>query len=228
MSSFFHRIHAEAGVDIRLGALVDGFEAGDDGRLAAVRVAGGEAVPTDLVLIGIGLHPNVDLAVEAGLEIENGIVVDEFCRTSDHAVFAIGDCSWHPDSEHGGMRRLESVPNASEQARVVASVITGAPRAYTSVPWFWSDQYDLKLQSVGLSAGYDAVVLRGSPDEGRSLVVFYLKNGEVRAADVVASPRDFAIAKKLVGARARIAPERLGNQAIELKELLGDLKAASA
>lgn len=230
VSSFFHRIHGEAGVDIRLGAMVDGFVSDDAGRVTAVHVVGGDVVPTDLVLVGIGLEPHVSLAVDAGLEVENGIVVDDYCRTSDPSIFAIGDCSWHPDSEHpdndhGGMRRLESVPNATEQARVVASVIIGSPKAYTSVPWFWSDQYDLKLQSVGLSTGHDEVVVRGSVEEGRTLVVLYLKDGEVRAADVIASPRDFAVAKKLVAARASIAATRLADPGVQLKELLADLTA---
>jgi 3-phenylpropionate/trans-cinnamate dioxygenase ferredoxin reductase subunit len=123
------------------------------------------------------------------------------------------------------MRRLESVPNASEQARVAAAVITGNPRAHSSVPWFWSDQYELKLQSVGLSTGHDSVVLRGSVDEGRQFAAFYLKDGQVRAADVVGSPRDFGMAKKIVAARARVAPERLADPSVPLKDVLADAQA---
>ncbi|MFJ3212602.1 NAD(P)/FAD-dependent oxidoreductase [Streptomyces flaveolus] len=220
ISAFVHRVHTEEGVDIRLGTTVTGFVPGDDGRVTAAVLDDGTKVDADVVVVGIGLVPRDRLAADAGIEVADGIVVDEFCRTSDEAVYAIGDCTRHPCAEHGGTRRLESVQNASEQARVAAAAITQNRRAYTSVPWFWSDQYDLKLRSVGIAAGCDRTVVRGSLDEGRSAAVFYLKAGQVRAAEVVSSPRDFGAAKKLVANRAEIAPERLADVSTPLKDLL--------
>ncbi|MBC2864994.1 NAD(P)/FAD-dependent oxidoreductase [Streptomyces mexicanus] len=220
ISAFVHRVHTEEGVDIRLGTTVTGFVPGDNGRVTAAVLADGTTVGADVVVVGIGLVPRDQLAADAGLDVADGIVVDEFCRTGDEAIYAIGDCTRHPCAEHGGMRRLESVQNASEQARVAAAAITDDPRAYAAVPWFWSDQYDLKLRSVGIAADYDQTVVRGSLDEGRSAAVFYLKAGRVRAAEVVSSPRDFGAAKKLVAHRAEVAPERLADLGTPLKDLL--------
>lgn len=220
ISAFIQRVHEEEGVDLRLGASVAQLVPAEDGRLQSVELADGSSLTCDLVVVGIGLVARDRLAAEAGLEVEDGIVVDEFCRTSDEAIYAIGDCTRHPCNEHGGMRRLESVQNASEQARVAAAAITGDPHAYVSVPWFWSDQYDVKLRSVGIVRDYDEVVLRGSFAEGRSAAVFYLKDGQVRAADVVSSPRDFGAAKKLVASRAELTAEQLADEATSLKDLL--------
>ncbi|CAN5203651.1 FAD-dependent oxidoreductase [soil metagenome] len=221
VSSFFHRLHTEEGVDVRLDASLAGFDLDSTARVANVRLSDGAVIATDVVVIGIGLVPNASLAADAGLDVNGGIVVDEFCRTSDPRVYAIGDCTIHPCGEHGGMRRLESVANASEQARVAADAITGGTRAYRSVPWFWSDQYNLTLQSVGLASSCETVVMRGDAEVGRTFAAFYLKDGEVRAADVVGSPRDFALAKKLVGARMRLHPGDLANVDLPLKEILG-------
>jgi 3-phenylpropionate/trans-cinnamate dioxygenase ferredoxin reductase subunit len=157
--------------------------------------------------------PNVELAAAAGLACDNGIVVDEFARTLDRHVVAAGDCTNHPV---GAQRvRLESVPNAVHQAKVAAATLLGTPTAYSEAPWFWSDQYDVKLQIVGLSAGHDEVVVRGDPAT-RSFAVFYLKDGHLLAVDAVNSPREFAHAKKLVPARARIAPAVLRDPAADL------------
>lgn len=220
VSGFYERVHAEQGVDVRTNCSVSGLEYGSGGRATGVTLADGRHLAADLVVVGIGLVPNTELAEKAGLPVDDGILVDEYCRTADPRVLAIGDCTRHPCAQHGGFRRLESVPNATEQARVAAAVLTGAPRAYDAVPWFWSDQYDVKLQTVGLSAGHDEVVVRGSADAGRSFTVFYLKDGEVRAADVVNGPRDFMVAKKLVAARARVPSDRLRDQATPLKQCL--------
>ncbi|MEU2257768.1 FAD-dependent oxidoreductase [Nocardia xishanensis] len=220
VSGFYERVHTEHGVDVRTSCSVSGLDYGLDGRAIGVTLADGARLPADLVVVGIGLVPNTELAEAAGLPVDDGILVDEYCRTADQRILAIGDCTRHPCAQHGGFRRLESVPNATEQARVAAAVLTGAPRAYDAVPWFWSDQYDVKLQTVGLSAGHDEVVVRGSADAGRSFTVFYLKDGEVRAADVVNAPRDFMVAKKLVAARAHVSSDRLRDQATPLKPSL--------
>lgn len=220
VSQFFFRVHTEEGVDVRLDCMAAGFDVDDSGRVTAVRLSDGTTVPTDAVLVGVGLVPNDDLARAAGLEVDDGVVVDELCTTSDAHIYAIGDVSRHPCSEHGGMRRLESVPNATEQGRLVASVIVGGPQTKVGVPWFWSEQYDFKLQSVGLASTCDQVVLRGDTEQGRSFAAFYLKDGLVRAAEVVGSARDFAAAKKLVAARARVEPTQLADLSTPLKDLV--------
>lgn len=220
VSRFYERVHTEEGVDVRTGCSVTGLEYGPDGAVSGVTLADGAHVPADLVVVGVGLVPNTQLAEAAGLPVDDGILVDEYCRTVDPRVLAIGDCTRHPCAQYGGLRRLESVPNATEQARVAAAVLSGAPRAYDAVPWFWSDQYDVKLQTVGLSAGHDEVVVRGNADSGRSLTVFYLRDGEVRAADLVNGPRDFMVAKKLVAARARVPAHTLRDETTPLKQCL--------
>lgn len=220
VSSFYQRIHAEEGVDVRVDTTVAGFGFAADGAVASIELGSGESISADVVLIGIGQVPNVELAEAAALTVENGIVVDEYCRTADPDILAIGDCTSHPCSENGGRRRLESAPNASEQARVAAATLTGTLQPYNAIPWFWSDQYGTKLQTVGLSAGYDDVVIRGETEKGRSFVAFYLKNGEIRAADVVSSPRDFMFAKKLVAQRAKVSRATLEDLSIPLKQSL--------
>jgi 3-phenylpropionate/trans-cinnamate dioxygenase ferredoxin reductase component len=219
LSDFYERIHREAGVDIRIGVTVSGFAA-EDGCVASVLCAGGESFPADFVLIGIGLVPNTELAERAGLEVDDGIVVDAASRTSDPDIYAIGDCAMH--AQHGFLRRrirVESVPNALEQARAVAASITGRPIPEAIAPWFWSDQYDLKLQMVGLSDGYEELAIRGKP-EASSFIAFYLKDGAIIAADSVNRLGDFMAAKRFVGERSKIAPSRLADDSVPLKSLL--------
>ena len=219
LSEFYERIHREAGVDIRTGVTVSGFAA-EDGCVANVLCASGESFPADFVLIGIGLVPNTELAERAGLEVDDGIVVDAASRTSDPDIYAIGDCAMH--AQHGFLRRkirIESVPNALEQARAAAASITGRPIPEAIAPWFWSDQYDLKLQMVGLSDGYEELVIRGKP-EASSFIAFYLKDGVIIAADLVNRFGDFMAAKRLVGERIKIAPSRLADDSVPLKSLM--------
>jgi len=219
LSAFYAAAHQAAGVTLRLNTGVDGFGplVGDPSHVGSVLCNDGTILPADLVLVAAGLVPNVELAREAGLELGNGIAVDQFCQTSDADILAIGDCAEFP---LGGRRvRLESVPNAAEQARVAASVLNGAPKAYGAVPWFWSDQYQLKLQSVGLNHGYDAEVVRPVTSEG-GFVVFYLKAGRVIAADCVNAISEFNYAKRLVAQGADIDAGDLADPAVELKSLL--------
>jgi 3-phenylpropionate/trans-cinnamate dioxygenase ferredoxin reductase subunit len=164
--------------------------------------------------------PRTELAEQAGLHVDNGIVVDDRMRTTDPDVFAIGDVSSHPDPRNGGLRRLESVPNASEQARIVASVITGSPRPYDATPWFWSDQYDLKLQTAGLAAAYDDLVVRDDPADGRRLTVLYLRGHVVIAADTVNRPADFAAARKLIAAGRPVDLDVLRDSGVPLRSLV--------
>lgn len=220
VSGFFERLHESHGVRVRTGCSVSGLSTSPDGLVTGLRLADGEEIEADLIIVGVGLVPNTELAEAAGLSVQDGIVVDEFCRTADPRILAVGDCTRHPCHENGGYRRLESAPNASEQARVAADTLTGSLRPYDAVPWFWSDQYDVKLQTIGLSAGYDELAIRGTLEPGESFAVFYLKAGEVRAADVVNSPRDFMVAKKLVASHVRVAPASLEDQTTPLKECL--------
>ena len=221
LSKFYERIHREAGVDSRTGVTVGGFTAGgEDGGVNAVACAGGQSFAADFVLIGIGLVPNMELAERAGLKVDDGIVVDEASRSSDPDIYAIGDCAMH--AHHGFLRRkirLESVPNALEQARVAAASITGRPIPAAAAPWFWSDQYDLKLQMVGFSDGYEELAIRGSM-ETSSFIAFYLKEGRVIAANSVNRLGEFMAAKRIVGERMEIPPTRLADESVPLKSLL--------
>lgn len=220
MSVFYERVHREAGVDLRTAVEVTGFEfSPSDDSVTGVRCGDGSVVPADVVIVGIGLVPNIELAQAAGLSIDNGIVVDEYARASDPHVVAAGDCTNHPNVASGRRVRLESVPNAIEQARTAAATLAGKQRLYDAVPWFWSDQYDLKLQMVGLSLGYDQVVLRGSTDS-RSFTAFYLRNSQIIACDAVNRSQEFMVAKRLVASRSVIDPLVLADESVLLKTLV--------
>ena len=186
--------------------------------MAGVELSDGRRVAAQLVVIGIGVVPNTELASDAGLAVENGIVVDNRCQTSDPDIFAVGDCTYHPNDILGYRVRLESVHNALEQAKTAASNICGEGSCYAQVPWFWSDQYDLKLQIAGLSQEYDQTVVRGEPDS-RSFSCLYLRDGQLIAVDAVNSAKDFMQSKALIAAHAVIDPELLINPGIELKNM---------
>jgi len=216
MSSFFQDVHKKAGVDIRLSQVVSAFEG--EGQLARVICASGDIVEADLAIIGIGIVPNQELAQEAGISCNNGISVDTYGRTDDPEVFAIGDCTEHPNEIYDRRVRLESVHNALEQAKTVAATICGKDKPYAQVPWFWSDQYDLKLQIAGLSHGYDRVILRGDPAT-RKFAAFYLQDGVLIAVEAVNAAPEYMMGRKLIGERARVAPERLADLSISMKEM---------
>jgi len=217
LSRFYAAEHRAHGVDVRFEAEVEAIE-GEE-RATGVRLAGGELLACDVVVVGIGIVPAVGPLIAAGAAGANGVDVDQFCRTSLPDVYAIGDCAAHANPHAGGaVIRLESVQNAYDMAATAARAICGDPQPYEAVPWFWSNQYDLRLQTVGLSAGHDTTVLRGDPTE-RSFSVVYLKGGQVIALDCVNRTRDYAQGRKLVEARAAIAPEAL-LEAQSLKALL--------
>jgi 3-phenylpropionate/trans-cinnamate dioxygenase ferredoxin reductase subunit len=219
LSRFFESEHRAQGVEVRLGVSVVGIE-GRDGRPAGVRLADGGLLPCDMVVVGIGIAPNVEPLREAGAECTNGVHVDPFCRTSLPGVYAVGDCAAHESRYAAGARiRIESVQNANDQANTAARAIAGSPQPYEAVPWFWSNQYDLKLQTVGLSLGHDRTVLRGDPG-ARSFSLVYLRDGRVTALDCVNATRDYAQGRRLVEAGAAIAPELLGDITRPLKELI--------
>ncbi len=217
VSAFFERVHREAGVDLRTNVQITAFEGGQ--AVEQVLLADGSRIPADFVVAGIGQLPNVELAQEAGLAVDNGIVVDEYARTNDPHIYAAGDCANHPNAFFDCRLRLESVQNAMEHGRAVAHNLLGKPTIYNVVPWFWSDQYDLKLQMVGLSGGFDRMVVRGDFNT-RAFAAFYLKDGRLIAADTVGRPQDFMFAKKLVAVRAVVDAAQLADEAVPLKNLV--------
>ena len=219
LSAFYEAEHRAHGVDLRTG--VEIAKLTGEARVTGVELADGSVIPANLVIVGIGIIPAVGVLIAAGAAGGNGVDVDEQCRTSLPHVHAIGDCAAHSNSfADGAVIRLESVQNANDQATVAAKAICGIEAAYAATPWFWSNQYDLKLQTVGLSTGHDATVLRGDP-AARSFAVIYLKQGKVIALDCVNAVRDYAQGRKLVEARAEVAAEDLANLERPLKELLG-------
>jgi 3-phenylpropionate/trans-cinnamate dioxygenase ferredoxin reductase subunit len=218
LSRFFEAEHRAHGVDIRLNTKVEAIEG--ETRVTGVLLAGGEVVPADMVIVGIGIVPSVAPLLAAGAAGGNGVTADARCRTSLPAVYAIGDCAAHANRYAGGANiRLESVQNAHDQAAIVAKDLTGNGVDYDAVPWFWSNQYDLRLQTVGLSIGHDATVVRGDPAT-RAFSLVYLKAGRVIALDCVNATRDYVQGKLLVASGATVAPERLADTAVVLKDML--------
>ena len=225
LSRFYEAEHARHGVVIRCGARIEAFLPDPDAaarhpgtaRVAAVKLAGGEQVPADFLLVAIGVAPNDELARAAGITCDQGILVNEYCQTSDPRVYAAGDCARHPSIHYGSRVLLESVDNAFEQAQSAALNMVGIATVHDKVPWFWSDQFDLKMIIVGLSHGHDQVVLRGDP-ASRSFSVCYLKAGELIGVETVNAAKDQLGARKLIPARARPDPRKLADPAVALKD----------
>ena len=218
ISEFYRELHAKRGVDVRCGALVTEI-AGGDGRARGVVLSGGRSIAADLVLVGIGVIPNVELALDAGLAVGNGVTVDETLRTSDGNIYAIGDCAEHPNAFAAGRVRLESVQNACDQARSVAAAIAGKCAPYAALPWFWTDQYEIRLQMAGLSIGYDAVVTRGNL-QLEKFSVFYFKEDRLIAVDSINRPADHMIARKLLSARTPVTREQAADESVDLRKLV--------
>ncbi|MDA5193890.1 NAD(P)/FAD-dependent oxidoreductase [Govanella unica] len=217
ISRFYETAHRAEGVDLRTSISVTAIS-GENGRASAVHLADGSHLPADMIIVGIGIVPAVEPLIAAGASGDNGVLVDDYCRTSLPDIYAIGDCALH-DNRHANARiRLESVQNANDQAAVVAQCLMGEPAPYHAVPWFWSNQYDLRLQTVGLSTGHDDLVLRGTP-ESRSFSVIYLKQGQVIALDCVNATRDYMHGRKLVQNAVTASPEALADETIPLKTL---------
>jgi 3-phenylpropionate/trans-cinnamate dioxygenase ferredoxin reductase subunit len=215
VSAFFAAEHIAQGVKLHCSTAVAAFEG--DGVIREVVCSDGRRFAADVVVIGVGIEPVTGIAAAAGIACDNGIVVDEFCRSSDPDVFAAGDCTNHPSLRYGRRVRLESVDHAFEQARSAAANLLGKNVIHDKVPWFWSDQYDLKLLIVGLVHGYDRCVLRGNPAT-RSFSACYLHDGELIALDAINNPKDYMAARKLIVERARPDPARLADSAIALKD----------
>lgn len=225
VSAFYERLHREAGVDIRTGMQVCGFEMStDQQKVTAVLCEDGTRLPADLVVAGIGLIPNCELASAAGLQVDNGIVVNEQMQTSDPSIMAVGDCARFHSQIYGRWVRIESVPNALEQARKVAAIVCGKPPRSEAAPWFWSDQYEIGLKMVGLSEGYDRIIIRGSMEQP-DFSVFYLQGDRVLAVDAVNRPVEFNLSKQIITDRLPVEPNLLDDESVSLKEIIAAAKA---
>jgi 3-phenylpropionate/trans-cinnamate dioxygenase ferredoxin reductase component len=215
-SDYFRALHQGHGVDIREGAALERLLADGD-RVCGAVLADGSRIEADVVLVGIGVQPNVELAEAAGLQVDNGIVVDALCRTSDPLILAAGDCC---SFDYRGQRlRLESVQNANDQGAVAAHTVAGLDKPYAALPWFWSDQYDIKLQIAGLNLGYDDVVVRPGKTE-RSRSVWYYRGDTLLAVDAISDPTAYVVAKKLLDAGRGVPKAAVDDPAAEYKSWL--------
>lgn len=219
LSRFYEDEHRSHGVAIELDATVEEFETNDEGMASAVKLSDGRMLEADMFIVGIGIIPETGPLVAAGAAAGNGVDVDQHCRTSLDGIYAIGDCAAHSNKFAGGAHiRLESVQNANDQAKVAALDIVGQDCEYDAVPWFWSNQYDLKLQTVGLSTGHDEYIVRGDP-ENRSFSIVYLLDDQVIALDCVNATKDYVQGRKAVVERLKLDPGEIANVEIPLKEV---------
>jgi 3-phenylpropionate/trans-cinnamate dioxygenase ferredoxin reductase subunit len=219
VSDYFQKRHTEAGIRIRLGVQVTSIEA-DGSKVTGVSLSDGHHIPADLVVVGVGVLPNVELAAEAGLPVASGIIVNEHLLTADPHISAIGDCALFASPRFGGSLRLESVQNATDQARCVAARLTGDDKAYDGLPWFWSDQADDKLQIAGLTTGYDQVVMRGDPAQ-KAFSAFCYKAGRLVGIESINRAGDHMFGRRLLAANGSISPQQAADLSFDLKKALG-------
>lgn len=215
IGAWFAELHRKKGVDVRLGARIKAIEGG--GKVERVALEG-ESIPADIVVIGIGIVPNVELAAVAGLEVGNGIVVDQFGRTSDPAIWAAGDCALQPNAFLGRKLRLESYQNAQDQGMAVARNMIGEPRPYEDSLWVWSDQHDVNLQMTGAPEGYDSLVWRGDRTSG-AFMLFYMKDGRIVAINTVNMGREMKPAQRLMQSKKSFDPAQLADPNVRLLKL---------
>ncbi|GHA20688.1 putative ferredoxin reductase [Arenicella chitinivorans] len=218
VSAFYHRVHTEEGVEIKTGVFATEIVGND--CVEGVVCSNGEQIDANLVIIGVGVIPNTELAEGIGLDVDDGVIVNEFAQTSDEHIVASGDCAAHLNLIYGRRIRLESVPNAIEQSKTAAASMCDREKVYNALPWFWSNQYDLRLQIAGLNQGFDRVVFRGDVESSRSFVAWYLKQGSIVAADCVNRPAEFILAKKLISSEKQLPIADLANDSIDAKTLL--------
>ena len=218
VSDFFQKKHQSEGVEFKFNTSIIDIE--DQGKQKRVICSDGSSFNTDVIVVGVGIKPNIELAESSGLSCDNGIIVDDNGQTSDPHIFAVGDCSNHPNNILKRRLRLESVQNAVEQAKSVAASIAGSVKPYQEVPWFWSDQYNIKLQIAGISQDHDHRVIRGSPKEEK-FAVFYQKEKRLIAVDAINSPKEFMVGKKWVAMQAKIPFELIQNMDVDLKKIVG-------
>jgi 3-phenylpropionate/trans-cinnamate dioxygenase ferredoxin reductase subunit len=216
VSAFYSRVHTEEGVKIVTDASTEEIEGRNS--VTGVRLADGQRFDADLVIIGVGVLPATQLAEAAGLEVDNGILVDEFARTSDPDIVAAGDCTNHHNPVYNMRLRLESVQNATEQAKTAANTLCGKLEKYHALPWFWSDQYDLKLQIAGLSQGFDKVILRGSSEAGRSFAAFYFSGDRLLAVDAINRPKEFMATRRALGQDLSADPDKLADESVDIMQ----------
>lgn len=220
ISEFYARVHREEGTRVLTDVSID--RVAGEGSVTGVHLADGSYIPADLVLVGIGVSPATGLAEAAGLDVDNGIVVDEFAQTSDEDIVAAGDCTLHYNPIYETTMRLESVQNANDQAKVAARTICGKYQPYRALPWFWSDQYDVKLQIAGSCAGFDKVLLRGDPESGRSFAAFYFSGDSLLAVDAINQPKAFLLAKRFLSEGKTADPLKVVDETVDLKDVFFD------
>ena len=218
ISDYFQDRHSAAGIRIHLGVQATSIE-GEGAKVTGVSLSDGRHLPADLVVVGVGVLPNVELADQAGLPVAAGIIVDEQLLTADAAISAVGDCALFASPRFGASLRLESVQNAADHARCVAARLTGDAKAYDGLPWFWSDQGDDKLQIAGLTTGYDHVAVRGDPAQ-RSFSAFCYKSGQLVGIESVNRASDHVFGRKILGMNRSIQPEQAGDPGFDLKAAL--------
>ena len=226
ISNFFKTLHEEKGVTIRCGKTLSEIQGRES--VEAIEMVGGETFPASFLIIGAGLSPSTDLALKAGLKVDNGITTDIYGQTSDPSIYAAGDCASHPSALYGRRLRLESVQNALGQAASVAASLCGKKKPYQEAPWFWSDQYDIKWQMAGLSEGYDEAIKRRGAKSAKGFSLFYLKEGRLIAVDSINAPADFMAVRRaldasfdaLPDARLKVDKELLSKSALSIKEIL--------
>lgn len=221
VSAFYSRVHRDHGVSIVTGVQVASIEG--ESCVKAVSCVDGSRFSADLVIVGVGVTPNVSLAERAGLRTDDGVVVDEYARTSDPKIVAAGDCTRHYNALYGRMLRLESVQNAVEQAKTAAHTLCGKMVPYQALPWFWSDQFNIKLQIAGLSQGFDQVVYRGDHNSGESFSAFYYSNGELIAVDAINRPKDFMLGKKALSNKVSPDPRIVADESNDIRKVFNDL-----
>ena len=218
ISEYFQSKHTAAGIRIHLGVQVTSIE-GDGDKVTGVSLNDGRHIPADLVVVGVGVLPNVEIAAEAGLPVASGIIVNDHLRTADDNISAIGDCALYVSHRFGGSLRLESVQNATDHARCVAARLTGKDEVYDGMPWFWSDQGPDKLQMVGLTTGYDRVVVRGDREQGQ-FSAFCYRNGHLVGIESVNRAGEHMFGRRLLGANGSITPEQAADAGFDLKSAL--------
>jgi 3-phenylpropionate/trans-cinnamate dioxygenase ferredoxin reductase subunit len=224
IADYFLNLHQDNGVDVRLNSEVEEFVINDQ-RVTAVKLNDGESIQADMVMLGIGVLPNQELAVAAGLECNNGIVVNADALTSDPNIYAIGDCSMRPLVGQTGKLRLESVPNAIDQAEIVANNIIGLDRPAFDPPWFWSDQYKTKIQTVGLFSGFTDTIVRGDRDGGK-FAVFYFEGDQFIAVDAINDPQSFMASKQILKMDMGLTKSMVMDENISMMDILKTLKSA--
>lgn len=220
VSAFYTRVHGEEGVKIITEAAVESLQGA--ASVEAVSLADGTKLKADMVIIGVGVIPATELAEAADLDVDNGIVVDEFARTSDHDIVAVGDCTNHYNPIYDRRLRLESVQNATDQAKTAANTLCGKLEPYHTLPWFWSDQYDLKLQIAGLSQGFDQVVIRGDSESGRSFAAFYFQAGRLIAVDAINRPKEFMSTRRALASGKSADAAQLADDSTDIQQAFTD------